>query len=149
MTKYCTEPLIMVRRARGQKGFEAWRAIVGKYDLRNMSDNNVSYAALISNLRERDRAKVVEQFYDILRTFINKTCENRFGKIRDEEKMFAVKKLMPESFMNFRFRGSTLKHEEFLIASKNISIAPTARQKQSDTCAPMEIEGAREKEVSE
>ena len=29
--------------------------------------------------------------------------ENRFGKIRDEEKMLAVKKLMPESSLN-RFR---------------------------------------------
>ena len=53
-----------------------------------MSDINSSYAALISNISERDRAKDVEQFDDILRTFINETnkVQNRFGTIRDEEK---------------------------------------------------------------
>ena len=30
--------------------------------------------------------------------------ENRFGKIMDEEKVLAVKKLMPESLLNYRFR---------------------------------------------
>ena len=36
----------------------------------------------------------MEQFDDILRTFTNEMnkFENRFGKIRDEEKMLAVKK---------------------------------------------------------
>ena len=42
----------------------------------------------------------------ILRTFVNETnkFENGFGKIRDEEQMLAVKKLMPESLLNYRFR---------------------------------------------
>ena len=46
---------------------------------------------------KKDRAKDVEQFDDILRTFTNEMnkFENRFGKIRDEEKMLAVEKLMP------------------------------------------------------
>ena len=41
----------------------------------------------------------MEQFDDILRTFINETnnLKNRFGTIRGEEKMFAVKKLLPET----------------------------------------------------
>ena len=67
-------------------------------------------AALISNISENDRAKDVEQFDDILRTFINDTSkfENRFGTIRDEEKMLAVKKLMRESLLNYRFRGTTM-----------------------------------------
>ena len=40
----------------------------------------------------------MEQLDDILRTFTNEMnkFENRFGKIRDEEKMLAVKKLMLE-----------------------------------------------------
>ena len=52
---------------------------------------------------EKDRAKDVEQFDDVLRTFINDTnkFENRFGKIKDEEQMLAVKKLMLESLLNY------------------------------------------------
>ena len=64
------EPLRIVQQTRGQKGFEAWRAIVRRYDQRNVSDKKSAYAALISNFSERDRAKDVEQFDDILRTFI-------------------------------------------------------------------------------
>ena len=54
-----------------------------------MSDNKSASVALISNISERDRAKDVEQFDDILRTFIHDTnkFENRFGIISDEEKM--------------------------------------------------------------
>ena len=82
-----------------------------------MSDNQASFAALSSNIRERDRAKDVKQFDDILRTFINETneFENKFGKNRGEEKMLAVQKLMPEGLLNFRFRGTTLNYEELLI----------------------------------
>ena len=36
-----------------------------------MSDKSSAYAALISNISEKDRAKDVEQFDDILRTFTN------------------------------------------------------------------------------
>ena len=36
-----------------------------------MSHNIYAYAALISNISERDRAKYVEQFDDILTKFIN------------------------------------------------------------------------------
>ena len=54
-----------------------------------MSDKKSAYAALISNMSEKDRAKDVEQFDDILRTFINEMnkFESRFGAIRDEEKI--------------------------------------------------------------
>ena len=47
-----------------------------------MSDKNSAYAVLISNISERDRAKHVEQFDDILRTLVNDTnkLENRFCK---------------------------------------------------------------------
>ena len=70
-----------------------------RYDQRNMSDSNSAHAALTSNISERDRARDVEQFDDIVRTFIDETSksENRFGTMRDEEKMVAVKKLMLES----------------------------------------------------
>ena len=72
-----------------------------------MSDRNSAYPALISNISEKDRAKDVEQFDDILRTFINEMnkFQSSFGAIRDEEKMFAVRKLMPHSLLNYRFRG--------------------------------------------
>ena len=36
------EPLRMVQQTRGQRGFEAWHAIVRRNDLRNMSDKNIS-----------------------------------------------------------------------------------------------------------
>ena len=64
------EPLRIVQQTRGQRGFEAWHAIVRRYDQRKMPDKNSAYAALISNISEKDRATDVEQFDDILRTFI-------------------------------------------------------------------------------
>ena len=42
--------------------------------------------------------------------------------IRDEEKMLAVKKLMPESLLNHRFPGTTMSDSELLIALYNIII---------------------------
>ena len=111
-----------------------------------MSDTNSPYAALISNISEKDRAKDVEQFDDILRTFTNvmNKFENRFCKIRDEEKMLAVKKLMPESLLSNRFRGTTMSYSELIVALENIIVdkvvtVPTARNKKHDTSAPMEI----------
>ena len=125
---------------------EAWHLIVRRYDQRNTSDRSSAYAALISNITERDRAKDVEQFDDILRTFTNGMTkfENRFGKIRDEEKVLAVKKLMPESLLNCRFRGTAMPYGELIIALENIiidkvSTVPTARSRKHDTSAPMEI----------
>ena len=98
------EPLRIVQQTRGQRGFEAWHAKVRRYDQRNMSDKNSAYAALISNTSEKDRAKDVEQFDDVLRTFISEMnkFESRFGAIRNEEKLLAVKKLMPESMLNLQ-----------------------------------------------
>ena len=93
-------------------------ALVRRYDQRNMSDKKSAYAALISNISKKDRAKDVEQFDEILRTFINEMnkFENRFGAIRDEEKMRAVKELMPESLLKYRFRGTTMPYSEIIIA---------------------------------
>ena len=65
------EPLKMVQQVKGQRGFEAWHMIVKRYDQRNTSDRSSAYGALISNITEKDRAKDVEQFVDILRTFTN------------------------------------------------------------------------------
>ena len=78
----------MAQQKKGQNRSEAWHAIVRSYDQRNLSSKNSAFAALISNISERHRAKDVEQFDDILRTFINETnkVQNRFGTIRDEEK---------------------------------------------------------------
>ena len=113
-----------MQQTKGQQGFEAWHATVRRCDRRNRSDKNSAYAALISNISERDRAKDVEQFDGILRTFINEMnkFENRFGKIRDEEKMLAVKKFMTESLLNHRFRGTMMSCSELLFALENIII---------------------------
>ena len=77
------EPLIIMQQTRGQKGFEAWDAIVRRYDQRNMSGTKSVYAALISNISKRDSAKDVELDHILrtLRTFINETnkFEHRFG----------------------------------------------------------------------
>ena len=118
------EPLRMSQQVEGQRGFEAWHLIVRRYDQRNTSDRSSAYAALISNISERDRAKDVEQFDDILRKFTNEMTkfENRFGKIRDEEKVLAVKKLMSESLLNYRFRGAAMPHGELIIALESIII---------------------------
>ena len=81
------------------------------------------------------------QFDDILRNFINETnkYEGRFGKIRDDEKTLAVKRLVPESLLNYRFRGTTLPHEELLIALENIIVDKVTSHSISNTSAPMEI----------
>ena len=88
----------------------------------------------------------MEQFDDILRTIINEMnkFEIRFGKIRDEEKMLAIKKLMPESLLDYKFRVTTMSHSELFVALENIIIdkvvtVPTARSRKNDTSAPMEI----------
>ena len=78
----------------------------------------------MSNISEKDRAKDVEHVDDILRTFINEMnkFESRFGAIRDEEKMLAFKKLLPESLLNYRFRGTTLSYSEIIIALEKSSL---------------------------
>ena len=74
---------------------------------RNVSDNHSAYAALISNISGRDRAKDVEQFDDVLMTFINwrNKFETRFGKTRDEENMLAVKKCTHTHLLHAHFPG--------------------------------------------
>ena len=56
--------------------------IARRYDQRNTSDRSSAYAVLFSNISERNRAKDVEQFDDILRNFINEMnrYEERLGK---------------------------------------------------------------------
>ena len=54
------EPLRMVQQVQGQRGFEAWHLIPRRYDQRNTSDRSAAYAALTTNISERDRAKDVE-----------------------------------------------------------------------------------------
>ena len=105
---------------------------MGRYDQRDTSDKNSAYEELISNISEKDRAKDVEHFDDILRTFITDTnrFENRFGMIRDEEKMLAVKKLMPGSLLNYRFRGRTMSYSELLVSLENILLTRLRRHRQ-------------------
>ena len=54
------EPLRMFQQVQGQRGFEGWHLIVRRYDQRDTSDRSSAYAALISIISERDRAKDVE-----------------------------------------------------------------------------------------
>ena len=124
------EPLKMVQQVEGQRGFEAWHLIVRRYDQRNTSDKSSAYAALVSNINERDRAKDVEQFDDVLRNFKNEMTkfENRFGKIRDEEKVLAVKKLMPESLLNYRFRGTAMSYDSSVRNDNSISTSRMERE---------------------
>ena len=81
-----------------------------RYDQRTTSDRSSACAALISNISQRDRAKDVEQFDDVLRNFISETnkYEGRFGKIRDEEKTLSVKKLMPTTSCPPRWKTLSL-----------------------------------------
>ena len=136
----------IVQQTRGQKVIEAWHAIVRRYDQRNMSDKDLAFAALISNISEKHRAKDVEQSDDIPRTLTNEMnkLENRFGKIRDEEKMLAVRNMLPESLLNYRFRGATMSYSEIIIALGNIivdkvSTVPSSKSRRNDTSPPMEI----------
>ena len=109
-----------------------------------MSDTNSAHAALISNISERDRTKDMLQFHDIWRTFINETnkFENRFGIIRDKEKMLEVAKLMFEASYNSdseerRCRTANLSFENVIF--EKFTTVPTARNRKIDTSAPMEI----------
>ena len=87
------ELLKMIQQVQGQKGFEAWHTTVRRYGQRNTSDRS---SAVCST--------------------------DQLGKIRDEEKTLAVKKLMPEGLLNYRVRGITLSDEELLVALENIII---------------------------
>ena len=44
------EPLRMVQQVQGQRGFDAWRMIVRRYDQRNTSDRSSAYAALVGDI---------------------------------------------------------------------------------------------------
>ena len=129
------EPLRKVQRTNGQKGLDARHANERRYDRRNTSHNNSACAALINNVSKRDSAKDVEHFDDMLRTFINETnkFESRIGTIRDDEKMLAVRKLMAGSFLNCRFGGTTMSHNELLIALKKSSLTRLQQSRQPET----------------
>ena len=80
----------------------------------------------------------MEQFDDILRKFTSEM--NKF----ENRKMLADKKLMPESLLNYRLRGTTMSYSELIVALENIDVdkvamVPTARGRKYDTSAPMEI----------
>ena len=68
--------------SRRTERIEAWHLIVRRYDQRNTSDRSSAYAALISKITERDRAKDVEHFDDILRTFKNEMTKLRTDSVR-------------------------------------------------------------------
>ena len=99
------EPLIICQQMQRTEGIRG--VARNREDVRSEEHVRQENQHIQHNI-DRDRDKDVEQFDDILRTFIDETnqFENRFGKVRDEEKMLAVKSLMLESLLNFRFRGN-------------------------------------------
>ena len=128
--------------------------IVRRYDQRTTSDRSSAYAALISSISECDRAKYVS----------NSMTSSRNSHHRDEEVRRKVwensrrredhcsEKLMPESLLNYRLRGTTLPYEELLIALENITIDKVTRHSVSkvrkmDTSAPLEIGGSVRRRV--
>ena len=60
-----------------------------------------------------------KQFDDVLTMIINsaKKFEHRFGTRIGEEKTLAVKMLIPESHLNYRFRGTTVMYDALCRAS--------------------------------
>ena len=85
------------------EGFDTWHAIAAKCDQKNMSDKKSALTMVISNISERNRAKDVEAFDDILKALIEANkFEDQFGEIRDEKKMLGIKKLMLETPLNFQ-----------------------------------------------
>ena len=80
------EPLRMVRQVQGKKGFEAWHLTVRRYDQRNTSDRSSSYAALISNISERDRAKDVEHVMTSSKTSATSRTSTKDGLGKSEAK---------------------------------------------------------------
>ena len=132
------EPLRMVQQVQGQRGFEAWHLIVRRYDQRTTSDRSSAYAALMSNISERDRAKDVEQFDGIFGNFINETnkYEGRFGKIRED--------LSRKELAELSIPWHHTANEELLIALDNIIIdkvttRSASKVKKIDTSAPQDI----------
>ena len=67
-----------------------------------------------------------------------------WGTSETKRRPWQVKRLMPETLLNHRFRGTTLPYEELLIELDNIVIDEVAthsvsKVKKIDTSAPMEI----------
>ena len=59
------EPLRIVQQTKGQKGFEAWHAIVRRYDQRNTSDKSSAYAALFREGQSKGRGAVRRHLEDV------------------------------------------------------------------------------------
>ena len=113
-----TTPNELVRKAQQTRRIEGSRSVTRNREEVRSEEQEFSRRSS----SRRDRAQDAEQFDDILRTFMNaiNKFENRLGKIRGEEKMFVVQKLMLESLLNSRFRGTTQNYEELFIALENI-----------------------------
>ena len=120
-------------RCKANKGS---KRIVRRVDRRHTSDENSAHVSRISNIGEKDRANDVEQFDDILRMLRNNAIksENRFGHISDDEKIFAIDLLMPESLLNYRFRGAKMTYDALITALVNMILVKgrvgTERQQQ-------------------
>ena len=132
----------MVQQVQGQRGFAAWHLIDRRKDQRNTPDRSSAYAALISNINESDRAKDVEQLDDTLRNVINETNkrEGRFWKIRDEEKILAVKKVDAQEFAELSVPWHHVAIRRIAHrAGERHHRNSMSKVKKIDTSAPMEI----------
>ena len=85
---------------------------------------SLAYWALNNTIRETDRANYVEHLNEVFEIFASETntFEDKFGKMTDEEKTLAVKKLMPEGLLISTVRGTKLSHCRFLFALDNIIV---------------------------
>ena len=90
--------------------------------------------------------KYVEQLDDILKNFINETnkYEDWFGENPRRREDSGSEKLMPESLLNYRFRGTTFPYEDLLMALDNIvtdkvTSHSASKVKKIETKAPMDI----------
>ena len=103
-----------------------------------------SWSATSPKGKERRGDEILSTFTNEMIKFDMTKFENSFGKIRDLENVFAVKKFMPESLLNYRFRGTAMPYGELIIALENfiidkVSTVFTARSRKHDTSAPTEI----------
>ena len=79
------EPLRIVQQTRGQRGFQAWHAISEVIrSEEHVRQKNMQRSSVASPRRTEQRT--LEQFDDILRTFIKEMNKfgSRFGAVRDE-----------------------------------------------------------------
>ena len=80
----------------------------------------------------------------MLRTFIHEAnkYEQQVWQDHDEDTTLAVKKLIPESLLSYRFRGTTMTYDELITARENVIFdevmtVPLWKPRKTDTISSM------------